>query len=117
MQALRWTLCCITALFGGGFLTLVMFANGFRKSFGASANGLLVTVLPVVALACMFAALLWPGNRPLLHIGAAAAAGLLGVCVWQMITESATILWLVIIYLAAWFVFYNWAGWQGGAAS
>jgi hypothetical protein len=116
MNALRWILGSIAVAFGGGFVFLVILSNAFRKSFGASPNGALLLVLPLAALGVLLAALLFPGCKPLLHVAAVAAVGLVGFCLWQMVAESATVLWLALLYLAAWFTFYWLAGWRAGAA-
>lgn len=111
MNTLRWILGLIILLLSGGYLALLMFSNELRKSFGASENNLFLAMLPLVAVGVLFAALVWPASRILLHLGALAATGLIGVCVWQMISESATILCFVILYLVLWLVFYWWAAW------
>jgi hypothetical protein len=112
MTALRWVLGLIILLLGGGYLFLFVVSNGFRRSFGASENNPLLAILPLAAAAILLAALVWPGNRMLLHLGAVAAVGLIGFCVWQMISESATVLLFGILYLAVWLVFYWMAAWH-----
>lgn len=67
MTPLRWVMAGLAALAGAGWLFLILLANGFRRSFGASENGLLVVVGPLlVALAVLLAALapLWRGGPP-----------------------------------------------------
>jgi hypothetical protein len=117
VTTLRWILGLIIALLGGGYVILLVVSNGLRKSFGASETNPLLVVLPLVAVAVLAAALVWPANRTLLHIAAIAAVGLIGFCVWQMISESVTVLWFGIIYLVAWLVFYWQAAWQTVTAS
>lgn len=75
---------------GSGFLILTMVTNGFRKSFGASEMTPLVQILPIAAMAILLAGLIPLSSRLLLHIGAAAALGLIGFCVWNMTFEAAT---------------------------
>jgi hypothetical protein len=111
MNALRWILGIISVLFGGGLLTLFVVSNGFRRSFGASENNPLLAILPLVAVGLLCTALIWPANKILLHVGAFAAVALVVFCVWQMVTESATVLWFALVYLALWFVFYGSRTW------
>jgi hypothetical protein len=111
MNILRWILGTISVLFGGGFVALFVISNGFRRSFGASENNPLLVILPLAAVALLFAGLVAPSNRILLHVGAVAAVALVAFCVWQMITESATVLWLALLYIALWFVFYGSKAW------
>ena len=116
MNVLRWILGSIALALGGGFVFLVIISNAFRRSFGASPNGALLLILPLVALGVLLAALLFPACKPLLHVAAVAAVGLVGFCIWQMVAESATVLWLALLYLAAWFAFYWLAAWRVAAA-
>lgn len=116
MNPLRWILGSIAVALGGGIVFLAIISNAFRKSFGASPNGSLVLVLPLAALGVLLAALLFPACKPLLHVAAVAAVGLVGVCLWQIVAESAMVLWLALVYLAAWFTFYWLAAWRGPAA-
>ncbi|MEO8000056.1 MAG: hypothetical protein ABI852_21575, partial [Gemmatimonadaceae bacterium] len=91
---------------GGGFLFLIMVANGFRKSFGSSAINPALVALPFVAGAVLVAALAWPANRELLHVAAVVAVLSIGLCVWQLIADSATVMWWAIAYLILWLYFY-----------
>ena len=111
MNTLRWILGIISVLFGGGFLALFAVSNGFRRSFGASENNPLLAILPIAAAGLLFAALVWPLNKTLLHAGAAAAVVLAAFCVWQIISEAATVLWFALLYLGLWFVFYGSKAW------
>ena len=117
MNTLRWILGVVLALLGGGYLALLVLSHALRKSFGASEHNPIIALLPGVAAAFLFAALIWPENRLLLHLGAAAALALISACVWQIVSESAAVLWFGILYLVAWFVFYGLAGWRSGAAA
>ncbi len=112
MNTLRWILGTIAVLFGGGFVILVLLGNAFRKSFGASEHGPLFIGLPVLGLALLLAAILFPANKPLLHIAAVAALGLVGFCLWQVFDAGEAPLWFAIVYLGAWFVYYWLAAWR-----
>lgn len=107
MNILRWILGIVGVLLSGGLLALFVASTGFRRSFGASENNPLLAILPIAALGLLSAALVWPLNRTLLHVGAMAAVALVVFCVWQIISEAATVLWFALIYLALWFVFYG----------
>ena len=112
MNTQRWILGTIAVLFGGGFVLLVVLGNAFRKSFGASEHGPLFIGLPVLGLVLLLAAILFPSSKPLLHLAAVAALGLVGFCFWQIVCESNVPLWFAVAYLAAWFVYYWHAAWR-----
>ncbi len=112
MTALRWILGLIAVFFAGGFTFLVIISNAFRKSFGASANGPLFLIAPLAGLGLLLAAILFPTNKPLLHVAAVAAVGLVGFCIWQIVAEAAVVLWLALAYLALWFLYYWLAAWR-----
>ena len=96
MSALRWFLG----------LTLFLLSNVFRRSLGASENNPVFALIPLLAAGLLFAAVLYPGARPLLHVAAVAALGLTAFCLWQLIAESAPIMVFGLLYLATWFSFY-----------
>lgn len=106
MNALRWSLLVTTLLAGGGYTFLVFVGSQFRRSFGASPASALWTVLPVVATVVLGASLLLPANRPLLHVAAGFVVVLIGLCLWQMMAESATVLLFAVVYLVAWLAYY-----------
>lgn len=111
MLAYRWLLGLILAGLGGAFVVLSIVASGFRKSFTGTGANPLTTIVPVAAMLILLGGLIAPGNRTLLHVGATAALGLLGFCVWLMFSEKAvSVLWGVL-YLLAWLYFY----WKTGA--
>jgi len=113
MNTLSWILGTIAVVFAGGFVILVLLGNAFRKSFGASEHGPLFIGLPVVGIVLLFAAILFPASKPLLHLAAIAALGLVGFCVWQIFAQGETPLWFAMIYLTAWFSYYWLAAWHG----
>ncbi|HMO63611.1 MAG TPA: hypothetical protein PKE47_00010 [Verrucomicrobiota bacterium] len=112
MNALRWVLGSLAVVLGGGFFILVLLGNAFRKSFGASEHGPLFIILPALGFALLFAAILFPGSKPLLHVAAIAALGLVGFCLWQIFSAGDAPLWLGVAYLATWFVYYWLAAWR-----
>lgn len=106
MYALRWFLGITLAVLGTGVGLLVVFADAFRRSFGASENNPVPLVMLLFAGMLLFAALVFPGNRLLLHSAAVAALGLAAGCVWQIVAESAIVLWPALGWLGLWFAFY-----------
>jgi hypothetical protein len=112
MTTMRWILGGILVFFAGGLVVLSMVAGGFRKSFGASAINPLIVALPLIAFAVLFAGVLFPASRSILHAGAVAAVGLIGLCVWQIIADSAVVLFFGIAYLILWLIYYWIAAWK-----
>jgi hypothetical protein len=84
MAALRWTLIVVTALTGVGWILLALWADSFRRSFGASSVDTVVAGLPLAFLALILAALLLPEVRWLQHLAAVAAAAVAVSCVALM---------------------------------
>jgi hypothetical protein len=112
MNALRWILGSIAVLLGGGFVGLALLGNAFRKSFGASEHSPILLGLPVAGVLLLLSALLFPANKPLLHVAAVSALGLLASCLWQICREGATALWFAVAYLTTWFGYYGLAVWR-----
>lgn len=106
LTVLRWTLGLLLGALGAGFLVLITVANGFRKSFGSTAINPVLVALPFVAAAVLLAALIAPTNRLLLNVAAVTAVGLIGLCIWQLIADSATVMFWAIAYLLLWLYFY-----------
>lgn len=109
----RW-LVAVTALAGVGFVALLALADDFRRSFGASENGPLVAIIPLVVLAALLAGLLFPGQKGLVHVGAAAAVAVAVGGVWVM-RESVATGSLGLVYCALWLSWYFAAGRLGAA--
>ena len=110
MMALRWSLGTIAAVCGAGWVLLALWAEGFRRSFGASGVGTLKLVVPPAVLALVLATVLMPSNRWLLHacavVFALVAAGLVFV-----LRESLFVGIVGLAFFAAWFVFWWRALW------
>lgn len=112
MNTLRWILGIIGVLFGGGFVILAIVGSGFRKSFGASDTNPLLIAMPMLAIVLLLAAIFFPSSKPLLHVAAVAALGLVGYFLWEIFKQGEAPFWLAIVYLAAWSVFYWHAAWR-----
>lgn len=112
MNTLRWILGTIAVLFGGGFVVLVLLGNAFRGSFGASEHGPLFILLPVLGVALLLAGIVFPTCKPLLHLAAIAALGLVGFCLWQIVGKGEAPLWFAVAYLVAWLGYYWLAAWR-----
>jgi hypothetical protein len=112
MLTLRWLLGLTTAALSGGYLFLFLVSNGFRRSFGASENNPLLAILPLTAAVILLASVVTPGTKILLHVAAIMAIALVGFCIWQLVKESAVVMWFALMWLAAWFCFYWHAGWK-----
>lgn len=106
MLTFRIILGSILLLFGGSFFVLATVSRGFRKSFGASPLSSLFVILPLAGMLLLLAALIFPAHKLLLHVGAVAAVGLVGFCIWQMVYEGGGVLWLALVVFGSWFVFY-----------
>lgn len=102
MMAARWLLGGTLVLFGGGFVVLSLIAGGFRRSFGTSELKPQTTILPLVAVGLLRAALIIPGNSAY-----STRAPAQRFCFWQIIDESAATCCLGIVYWAAWMGFYG----------
>jgi hypothetical protein len=106
MLTLRWILGLILVVCAGGFVALNIIGGGFRRSFGASDTNPLLFILPMLALALMFIALVAPASKPLLHAAAVAAGVLAAFCVWAIFAQNAREMWFAVGYLGLWFLFY-----------
>jgi hypothetical protein len=111
MNALRWSLAFATALVTIGFVVLLVLADGFRRSFGASENGPLLIGLPLTAMLLFLASLLLPGQRMLLHVAAALALALAGCSVW-VLRESVFVGTMGLLYSGLWWVWYWHTAWR-----
>jgi len=115
MNILRWMLAAGTALVAAGFVALLVMADSFRRSFGASDNGPLVMAVPLAVMAVFLASLLLPGQRVLLHVAAAVALGLAACSVWIM-RESVFLGVMGLLYAGLWSAWYWHTAWTRAAA-
>jgi hypothetical protein len=113
MNALRWLLVASTAIVTIGFVVLLVAADGFRRSFGASENGPLIAGVPLAVMLLFLASLLLPGQRILLHVAAAVALALAGCSVW-VLRESVFVGTMGLLYSGLWWTWYWSAAWRSG---
>lgn len=116
MNSLRWFLVACTALLAIGFIALLIFADGFRRSFGASDNGPWIVALPLTAMFLFLASLVFPGQRALLHLAAVVALVLAGGSVW-LLHESGFMGTMGLLYAGLWLAWYWQVAWQQIALS
>jgi len=116
MNALRWILASAATLVMIWFIALLVQADSFRRSFGASKNGPLVALLPMTAMLVFLAGLIFPGQRVLLHIAAATALALVGCAVW-VLRESTFLGITGLLYSALYLVWYWQVAWARTATS
>lgn len=116
MAALRWALIVVTALAGAGWILLAVWADSFRRSFGASPAAAATVVLPAAFLALILAALLLPEVRWLQHLAAVSAASAAVACVIVM-GETVFVGSVGLLYIGLWFVCYWQSVWAAPAQS
>ena len=105
MHAYRWTLGSITALGTAGFLALVMFGDGFRRSFGASENGTLKVSVTLVVQTALLISIAAPQLRLFMHIVAAMVVALIAGCLW-LFRESTFVGTTGLAYCGLWLGYY-----------
>lgn len=116
MNALRWILAAVTALVALGFVALLVWAEGFRRSFGASAHGPVVAGAPLAVMAVVLASLLWPEQRALLHVAALVVLAVAALCVW-LLRESVFLGTTGLLFGILWAAWYRHAAWAAAGAS
>jgi hypothetical protein len=111
MNLVRWLLGLSSALALAGWILLVMAADDFRRSFGASSVGALrLAALPLVLL-LVTVTVVYPTNRALLHF-AAILLGLAMIGAVFILRESLFVGITGIVYICAWLLFYLHAAWS-----
>jgi len=114
MDALQWVLATVTALVAVGFLALLTWVDGFRRSFSASADGPLTAGAPLVVMLLLLASLLWPGQRMLLHVTAAVVLALAACSAWGP-RESVFLGVAGLLFSGLWSVWYWHSAWASSA--
>lgn len=105
MTALRWFLGITAIVAAAGWVALAVWADGFRRSFGASEVGALRTAAPPLALLLALLTVLMPAKRLLLH-AAALVFTLVAVRLVFVLRESILTGLAGFFLVCAWFVFY-----------
>ena len=105
MSTLRIILSFMTLLAAAGFCALIVFGDGFRRSFGASENSGWKVAVVVLMQAALLASLAMPKQRILLHVVAVMVVGLLAACFW-VFRQSAFVGLTGIGYCGLWFGYY-----------
>jgi hypothetical protein len=111
MNSLRWTLATATALLTISFVALLILADGFRNSFGASENEPWIAGLPLAVMFIFLASLLLPKLRALLHVTATTALALTGCSLW-VLQESIFVGTMGLLYAGLWGSWYWHTVWQ-----
>jgi hypothetical protein len=111
MLALRWILGLTAAIGIVFWVLLLIVAQDFRRSFGASdISAIRAFSLPVILL-FVVATVILPDHRLLLHV--AAAIMLIGIITSVLILrESLFVGSAGLIFLGAWFLFYRLVIWS-----
>jgi hypothetical protein len=104
MQTLRWILGGIAASVGVGYVALVLFADGFRRSFGASSNALMTLFVPPAVCVLLVASILLPGQRLLLQLTLVVVVALLAGSLW-LFREAPLISAAGMCYAVAWLLY------------
>jgi hypothetical protein len=104
IPALRWGLGGIAATVGVGYVALVLFADGFRRSFGASPNGVVTLVVPLAVCALLVASVLLPGQRLLLQITLVVVVALLAGSLW-LFREAPWVSVAGMCYAVTWLLY------------
>lgn len=103
MQLLRWALALITAMAGLAWIFLAIWADGFRRSFGASENPSLVVFGPIVVAGLLLLIFIWPRPWPLRGLGVLAGGGIIG-CLW-LLREAPFLAGFGLVYCVSALVF------------
>lgn len=102
MRALLGGIAGVLAVVWVGFF---LFANSFRRSFGASPNAVWKGIVPLAVMLLVLAATLLPQHRALLHLTTVAMAATAIGCVVIM-REAPFLASLGLLYACGWFYFY-----------
>lgn len=68
MEKLRWITGTASGLFLALYIAFFLFANSFRRSFGASPNAAWKLIVPLAVAGLVLCSALFPGQRWLLYI-------------------------------------------------
>jgi hypothetical protein len=102
---LRWILGTLAGAGAVGYLALVLLADGFRRSFGASPNAAWKVVVPLAVCALLCASVLLPGQRALLHVTLVVVMALLAGSLW-LFREAPLVSLGGMCYAVTWLLYY-----------
>jgi hypothetical protein len=104
---MRMLLGGISGLLAVGYIAFFLWADGFRRSWGASPNAPWKLFVPLAVMLLITASTIFPGNRILLHLTAIAVAATAVGCI-VILREAPVMASLGLLYCVAWGWFY-WA--------
>jgi hypothetical protein len=104
---MRSVLMFLTVLLVAGWVSLSILASSFRRSFGASPTGPMVTLLPLALALLIWLSLQANASRLLLHSTAAAIAGIILFILWSAGGKMDPSIYLLLGYFGLWFVYYG----------
>ena len=104
-NGLRWSLFVLTVLVAVGWVALLFFADGFRRSFGASENAVWKWMIPLIVMVAFIFSLASPEQRTLLHAVAILAVLLAVGCGW-LARQSVALGIAGFVYLGLWFGYF-----------
>lgn len=106
MERLRWILGCLATLFMVAFVAFFIFADRFRRSFGASPNAPWTLVLPLAVAGLLVSSTLFPSVRPVLHLTALVVVAVsIGAITLLRPAPLLALAWLG--YAATWLMYYR----------
>ncbi|MEO6002763.1 MAG: hypothetical protein ABIZ04_06780 [Opitutus sp.] len=105
MSTLRIILTYVTLLATAGFCALIVFGDGFRRSFGASENSGWKVAVILLVQAALLASLAMPKQRMVLHAVAVVLIGLLAGSFW-LFRQSAFVGLTGVGYCGLWLGYY-----------
>jgi hypothetical protein len=105
VDKLRWLTGGASALFCVLWVAFFVFANTFRRSFGASPNEAWKLILPLAVAGLVLLTSLWPTQRWLLHLTLVAII-VTAIGALSILPKAPIIATLGLAYCAAWCAFY-----------
>lgn len=97
MEKLRWITGGASALFLVLYVSFFLFANSFRRSFGASPNAAWKLIVPLAVAVLVLLAALFPAQRWLLYLTILAAA-ITGIASLTIIRQAPFVSLLGVAY-------------------
>jgi hypothetical protein len=111
LTSLRWTIGIVTTLVTIAWIAFSALAGGFRRSFGASENSPLLSIVVIAAAALIVSSVIWPERRMLLHVTAVAMLALSVGCLY-LTREAPFVATLGLMYAGLWLLYYYRTAWR-----